>query len=102
MQIIPIQAIPSQIVTVVLGGQNCQIQIDQKNPCIFVSINADGNDISLGVRARNVIALNANVYEPFDGNLIFWDNQGKDDPVYTGLGSRFLLVYLTEAEYAQL
>jgi len=27
------------------------------------------------------------------------DTQGNNDPEYTGLGTRYVLVYLTEAEY---
>lgn len=102
MQVIPIQPIPAQLLSVVLNGQNCQIGIYQKNPCIFVDLNAGGVEISIGVRARDAVALNPNEYAGFLGNLFFIDTQGSDDPVYTGLGSRFQLVYLTEVEYAQL
>lgn len=96
MQQIPLQAVPSQQLQVVLGGQNCQIAIYQKTQGMFVDLN----DISAGILARNGVRLTNN-YSGFSGNLIIIDTEGEDDPTYEGLGSRFQLVYLTEAEIEQ-
>jgi hypothetical protein len=38
----------------------------------------------------------------FIGDLIFIDTQGTSDPNYTGLGSRFLLAYLSPTDLATL
>lgn len=99
---IPIQPVPSQQLQVVLGGQNCQIAIYQKPQGIFVDINVNGVDISIATLAQDVNALNPITYSSFQGNLIFTDTQGTSDPEYTGLGSRYQLVYLTAEEYAAL
>lgn len=99
---IPIQPVPSQQLQVVLGGQNCQIAIYQKPQGIFVDINVNGVDISIATLAQDVNALNPITYSSFQGNLIFTDTQGPSDPEYTGLGSRYQLVYLTAEEYAAL
>lgn len=101
MFVIPIQPIPAQILTVVLDGQNCQISLYQKNPCMFADLTVGDSPVSQGVQVRDSIQLNPNDYEGFDGNLFVVDTQGNDDPVYTGLGSRFQLIYLTEVEYEQ-
>jgi hypothetical protein len=102
MQTVPIQPVPSQSTKVVLGGQNCQILIYQKSQGIFVDVNADGVDIVTAVIARDAVPIVCREYAGFEGNLLFIDTQGNDDPFYEGLGSRWTLVYLTAAEYALL
>lgn len=100
MQSVPLQPIPSQSTKVVLGGQNCQLLVNQKPQGIFVDINADGVDIVTNVIARDAVPLICREYTGFAGNLLFIDTQGSDDPSYAGLGDRFSLVYLTAEEYA--
>jgi homospermidine synthase len=100
MQSVPLQPVPSQSTKVVLGGQNCQILVYQKPQGVFVDINADGVDISVGTIARDAVPLISREYTGFIGNLIFIDTQGSDDPSYSGLGDRFAMVYLTAEEYA--
>lgn len=100
MQSVPLQPVPSQSTKVVLGGQNCQLLINQKPQGIFVDINADGVDIVTSVIARDAVPLVCREYTGFTGNLLFIDTQGIDDPAYAGLGDRFSLVYLTAEEYA--
>lgn len=100
MQSVPLQPVPSQSTKVVLGGQNCQILVYQKPQGVFVDINADGVDISVGTVARDAVPLISREYTGFIGNLIFIDTQGSDDPSYEGLGDRWTLVYLTAEEYA--
>ena len=100
MQSVPLQPVPSQSTKVVLGGQNCQILVYQKPQGVFVDINADGVDISVGTIARDAVPLVSREYAGFAGNLIFIDTQGSNDPSYEGLGDRWTLVYLTAEEYA--
>lgn len=102
MQLIPIQPVPSQQLQVVLAAQNCQLAIYQKPQGLFVDLISNGVLISSAVIAQNLNVLNPLVYSSFQGNLYFNDTQGTTDPVYTGLGSRYQLVYLTAAEYAAL
>lgn len=100
---IPIQAVPSQQLQVVLAGQNVQIAIYEKQAQgLFVDINVNGVEIMTAVIAEDANPLNSRKYEPFIGNLVFIDTQGNSNPDWTGLGSRFQLVYLTAAEYAKL
>lgn len=100
---IPIQPVPSQILLVSLGGQNVQVAIYLKSTGLYVDINVNGVDMSVGIIALNAVPLDsANSYDGFQGNLFLVDTQGSDDPLYTGLGSRWQLVYLTAAEIAVL
>lgn len=102
MQLIPIQPVPSQQLQVVLANQNCQISIYQKPQGIFVDLISNGVTISTAVIAQDANPLCPISYTGFQGNIVFTDTQGNSDPVYTGLGSRYQLVYLTAAEFAQI
>lgn len=99
---VPLQPVPSQQLQIVLGGQNCQIAVYLRGSAMYVDLNVNGADISIGVLAMNMVPLVPTVYFGFAGNLVFLDTQGTSDPIYTGLGSRYELLYLTAADYAQL
>jgi hypothetical protein len=101
MQIIPLQSVPSQTVATLLGGQQCQLSVYQKDQGIFFDLTSNGVDMTIATIARNAVWLDPHAaYDGFIGNFIFIDTQGLDDPFYTGLGARWQLVYLTAAEYA--
>lgn len=102
MQQIALQPVPSQQLQAVLANQSCQIAVYLRGSHLFVDVNADGVDITTAVLARDAVPLVPISYTGFLGNLLFTDTQGTNDPTYDGLGSRFQLVYLTAAEYAQL
>ena len=98
---IPLQQIPAQITKVVLSNQNCQLFIYAKQQGVFVDVAVDDTDIVNCVIARNMVPLVCREYTGFAGNLIFVDNQESSDPLYTGFGDRFSLIYVTAEEYAQ-
>jgi hypothetical protein len=96
MQIVPLQPVPSQIVSAILGGQVCKIAIYQKGAWVFCNLSIDDVLLLGGTICHNRCRI---VREPgFSGDLAFLDTQGTDDPVYTGFGGRFPLAYLTAAE----
>lgn len=97
---IPLQPVPSQILKVVLGGQNCQIAVYQKPQGLFVDVNSNNVDMTVGTIARDAVPLIPADYMGFIGNILFLDTQGKSDPEYSGLNSRFKLVYLNAEQYA--
>lgn len=100
MQSIPLQAIPSQSVKAVLGNQNVQIFLTQRDSGIYADINSNGVDMVTSVICRDAVPIIARDYAGFSGNLLFIDTQSNDDPFYSGLGVRFQLVYFTDIEYA--
>lgn len=102
MQQITLQAVPSQQLQVVIGGQNCQIAVYQRSTGLYVDVQSNGVDISIGVIAQDLNPLVPTVYFGFQGNLLFVDTQGFEAPTYTGLGARFQLLYLTAADYANI
>ena len=91
---IPLQAVPSQTVSVALNNQACQINVYTLTTGLYVDLLVNDAQIIGGVVAQNLNVIVRDAYLGFVGDLAFADTQGDEDPVYTGLGSRFILVYL--------
>lgn len=62
---------------------------------LFCDLTLDNVVLWSGVPCLNGVGIKSSNYIDFDGNLIFIDQQGKADPTFEGLGSRFLLLYVT-------
>lgn len=92
-QNIPIQPVPSQTFQVTLGAQNCQITLQWMDTGLYLSLSINGNPIVSGKLCVDRVSLIRQTYLGFAGWLYFVDTQGDNDPYYTGLGSRYLLVY---------
>lgn len=98
MQTIPLSAIPSQSLSVVLEQQNCQLNVYQKTTGLFFDLSVDGNPIATTVICRNVARLLLRPYTGFVGDFTFIDTQGDTDPDYIGLGTRYFMLYLAPAD----
>ena len=98
MVIIPLQPIPSQNVTVLLGGQYCQINVYEKFFGLFIDLYVDNALVIGGVLCQNLNRVVLSAYLGFIGDLCFIDNQGGSDPRYAGLGGRFSLAYLEASD----
>ncbi len=95
-----ISPIPSQSIQTTLDGQICEIVIYQKSQGLFVDVSSNGVQIVSAVIAQDANPIICRDYAGFSGNLLFIDTQGNQDPEYSGLGSRFSLVYLNAEENA--
>jgi hypothetical protein len=97
VQIIPLQPLPNQTVTVNLANQACQIDIYQKRTGLFCNfwLNNPAAPTIAGriCLDRNLIVRDA--YFGFSGDLAFVDQHGASDPTYDGIGTRYLLYYFT-------
>jgi hypothetical protein len=93
--LVPLAAIPSQTVSAQLGGQNCSISVYQKATGIFCDVSVSGVQIVAGVMVHNACLIVRDAYLGFIGDLAFYDMQGVSDPTYDGLGTRYVLAYLT-------
>lgn len=98
MMTIPLQAVPSQTLSVLLAGQNCQIAVYQKSTGLFLSLSINDAPAVLGVLCRDRVRLVRQAYMGFVGDLAMIDTQGLSDPEYSGLGSRFQLAYVEASE----
>ena len=97
-QIIPLKAVPNQTLTVLLANQNCRISVYQKFFGLYVDLAIGAVPILNGVIAQQANRIVRYAYLGFVGDLAFFDTQGKSDPHYTGLGSRYQFVYLEAAD----
>lgn len=98
MQLIPLNATPSQTLTVQLAGQSCKINVYQKSTGLFFDLLVNDALVIGGVVCENINRLVRSVYLGFAGDFVFLDTQGVADPSYTELGTRYLLCYLDVAD----
>ena len=98
MQQIALQSVPSQQTQVVLDGQSCAISVYVKNQSMFLDLSVNGVQIAYAVQCKNLVSLVPTSYLGFSGWLMFFDTQGTDDPIYTGLGMRWVMLYLDLAD----
>lgn len=101
MEIIPLRAIPNQTVIVRLQEQVTQLNVYQKPQGLFIDVLVNNEPVVMGVICQDRNAIVRDAYLGFVGDLAFLDNEGNDDPDYTGLGgagSRFSLAYLPPEE----
>lgn len=98
MIVIPVQPLPSQTLQVQLDQQACTLNIYQNTYGLFVDVFSDNILIAGGVVALNLVRMLRDIATGFRGDLAFYDTQGNSDPIYTGLGNRFVLVYLDADE----
>jgi hypothetical protein len=100
MMIVPIQPVPNQTFQVVLANQSCSINVYQSPFGLFMDLYVGNSLIVGGVICENLNRIVRSLYLGFVGDFAFFDTQGTADPVYTGLGSRYLLVYLETTDLA--
>jgi hypothetical protein len=100
MLTIPTTPTPSQTLQTSVANQPLVVNLYQKAQGLFADVVANGVPVTTAVLCLDAVPLVAADYLGLAGNLMFIDTQGSSDPDYTGLGSRFQLVYLTVDEYA--
>jgi len=107
MQLIPLQPVPNQTISVVLAAQACTIKIYQRSTGLYVDLYVNNVLIIGGVLGLNLVKIVRDAYLGFIGDLGFCDTQAPtladgsiaySDPDYTGLGGRYQLVYLEAAD----
>ena len=98
MLIVPTQALPNQTLQAQLGGQSVELAIYQTTFGLFMDVTSLGNLVIAGVICENGNRIVRDAYLGFLGDLVWYDTQGFTDPVYTGLGSRYVLLYLATTE----
>ena len=102
MQTVPLQPIANQTLQVQLNGQACTIAVFQYAYGLFVTLSVGGALVVASVLAQNLNRIVRDAYLGFSGDLTFVDTQGAADPLYTGLGTRWQLVYLAPVDLAAL
>ena len=91
---IQLEPVKSQTINVNVNGQQCNIQVVDRNGKLTFSLRSKDKSI-----VENVLCFYANKlvrysYLGFSGDFYFIDLQGNLDPYYSGLGERFRLYYV--------
>ena len=98
MLTISLEAEKEQTVTVPLAGQQCIIRLVQRDSGLYMDLTVNDVPLILGVPCWYGGRMVRYSYLGFQGDLVFLDTQGQEDPSWDGLGTRFLLFYLEESE----
>jgi hypothetical protein len=107
MNLVPMQAVPAQnILTVLDDGQLVQLRVYTRRYGMFMDVYVNGVLEIGAVICENLNRIIRSVYlnktANFAGDFVFFDTQGSDDPVYTGLGTRYQLLYLSADDLASI
>ena len=98
---VPLTATPNQEVSVELDDQDCTIQMRQLGSYTFLSLWLDSDLIVENAICMPGVAILQGYIPKFKGNFVLVDSSDPEKQQlsdYRELGSRFLLLYLTEAE----
>jgi len=98
MLVVPLQPVASQTLQCQLGGQACTIEVAQNAFGLFTTLFVGSSLIISNVLSQNLNRIVRSLYLGFVGDLAFVDTEGTDDPSYTGLGSRWQLLYLAPTD----
>ena len=114
MQVIPLQPVANQTVAVQLGAQSVSVNVYAKtalfdpvyepngSTVIFCDVLLADLPVISGVPCWESNRIVRNTYLGFAGDLAFFDLQGSLDPQVSGLGSRWVLVWLSPSDLASL
>lgn len=98
MLTIPLQAKPSQSFRVTLNGQVCSFRIYTLSTGLYLDLSVLGTPIIQGQLCVDRAYLVRDVYLGFIGDIAFVDVQAETDPVYTGLGTQYQLIYFAPTD----
>jgi hypothetical protein len=98
MQTISVQPLQNQTLQTQVNNQAVTLSISQSLYGLFMTVSLGTTVIIASVICQNLNRIVRDVYLGFSGDFIFVDTQGTSSPVYTGLGSRWQLVYLSPTD----
>ena len=99
MQTLPLKSVPNQNFSSILSGQQTGISLYMlADNNLYIDVSLNNTPVVAGVLVRNNVKIIRNVYFGFQGDFVITDTQGSDDPQYTGLGTRWQLIYMSATE----
>lgn len=91
---IPIQNIPNQTLAFELNNQRIELTLETRlNEQLYATISVNGKRIVANRVCLNLVPLIMVDYLPIQGNLLFMDASGSENPNFRELGSRFRLIW---------
>jgi hypothetical protein len=93
---VPLSALPSQELSLVLGNQDVTVRVLTRGDYLYLDVLKESTPVIQG----QLIVTNQNLLPSgladFIGNFQVVDINGNSDPVYTGLGTQYRLLYSDE------
>lgn len=91
---IPLSAIPSQSLSIILNNQDCSIALYARGKNYYFDLSVSGKALYQGVLVQVGQNLTPYEYIGFIGAIGLIDMDGKNDPPnYKEFGNRFVLIY---------
>ncbi|MFT9088910.1 MAG: hypothetical protein ABF436_09975 [Acetobacter okinawensis] len=91
--VIPLGAVAYQSLRVPLSGHAVRLTLQQRGTGLYAAVWVDDVPVLAGALCQDRTWLVRDSAGALPGDMAFADTQGTQDPDYTGLGSRFVLVY---------
>lgn len=103
MQVVPVQAIPSQTLGFTTSaGQNVSLNIYQMNEHgLFMDVFLNGAALPSGVICQQANRIVRDAYWGLVGDFAWFDTANTtvpEAPYYTGIGARWILCWLSPAD----
>lgn len=95
---IPLKQVPSQKLRVVLGGQNCTINLYYRFGNTYMDLVVGDSVVVNGAICRNRSSVVNIANHTFAGTLHFLDLLGDSDPNYKLFNDRYILLYVSASE----
>ena len=98
---VPLSALPNQEVSIELNEQDCTIQVRQLGKYTYLTLWRGSTLIIENAICMPGIAILQGYIQNFEGNFVLVhssDNNNQQLSDYRELGSRFLLLYVTQEE----
>lgn len=95
---IPLKRVPSQKLRVVLGGQNCTINLYYRFGNTYMDLVVGNSVVINGAICRNRSSVVNVANHVFAGALYFLDLLGDSDPNYKLFNDRYILLYVSADE----
>ena len=95
---IPLKQVPSQKFRVVLGGQNCTINLYYRFGNTYMDLVVGDGVVINGAVCRNRSSVVNVANHIFAGALYFLDLLGDSDPDYKLFNDRYILLYVSASE----
>lgn len=106
MREIPLISAPNQELLVTLGEQDCALAVYQRGDRVFMDVAVGETVVRRGAICMPGMGIVQGAQTGFAGQLYMVDEDATPDrqrpPQWTGLGTRWRLYHLTEADLAAL
>lgn len=90
---IPLSSVASQLLLVPLSGRQGRLWVRQLGSGLYLDLWIDQARVVAGCLCQDRVPILLDPATSLHGDMVFVDTQGAEDPDYTGLTGRYVLLY---------